>query len=133
MDKLDKNMLMTIDSFLTAKESSKLSQANKYIHKSYKYDIKKKWEREKATVVIKRFLTKYLLSPFLIRKYFVKRCIEDKKYRKKSLCIHEDPIPHLCIRSKYFWNIYPNILCHIRLNYPEQHDYSVNEWIEWFS
>lgn len=138
MNCLPKDVLLYIDTYFTANDSIQFSQVNKYINKQvYKgYDFKQKIKEERAKIIIRRFVTKYILKPYIIRKFFIKRCVEDKKYKHSKIYIHNVPRPHICIHykshffeklnfngvEKYFQTHYPDIAKNLSTQ---------REWFSW--
>ena len=136
MNGLSKNMLMDIDSFLSGKDSVSLSLTSKYIQSCYTYDIKQKYDKERALPIIKRFVARYMLAPYLINKHFAIRCLTDKTFCHNVLYIHNHPTTHLCIhhKSPYFRKVSPVIAINIvhRL-YPSTKSFVTSQdWMMWF-
>ena len=138
MNRLPKDVLLYMDKYLTANDSIQFSQVNKYTNKQvYKgYDFKQKMKEERAKKIINRFAARYILKPYIVSKFLVKRCVEDKKYKNSKLYIHNDPRPHICIHyeSCFFECLnFKNVEKYFRMYYPHITEKltTQREWFLW--
>ena len=64
-------------------------------------EIWREWKnkQKKACFVLKQFFN-FLLADIQIKKKFIKKLFNDKKYRRKYVFIHDYPSPHICLKKQ---------------------------------
>ena len=132
MEKLNRDLLGHIDSFLDYKDTITISRLNKQLHYMITNEHIKKRHKEYHMKIIKRFLSQTLLSRYLLMRQFVERLIKDIEFRRKHFRIHltEDLRICICFKKKnhpFYKLIKPTqVLKYIKRVYPSVFDNYIN-------
>ena len=143
MEKLNRDLLGHIDSFLDYKDTITISRLNKQLHYMITPEHIEKRYKETQMEIIKKFLSRTLLSRYLLTKQFCEKLIHDLEFRRKNFRVHLTDENHVCIcfkrNKKPLYRLIkpPLILKYIKRVYPSIFDKYINtttleEYRRWF-